>query len=178
MGKVSLSRLFSSLMYEEKIEYVQDVLKIKNSSSMSILMLRPTCAGLAIFLPSGISGRNALFLFKLYADQNLGFLQYRFVDVHGDEIDPNDNPDTEKLVKKTTDVVGNRETGVASLGVVATLLTCDEKNRLNPFGFSLFCLKMIRVYYLIWITKILELLQNDFQSFWWWKSYLCPLLIC
>lgn len=98
-GVAQPSILFSDVL-EEKIEYVQDVLKIKNFK----LYVNPyveayLCKGWP-FSSIRHKWKKRFVPFKLYADQNLGFLQYRFVDVHGDEIDPNDNPDTEKLVKE------------------------------------------------------------------------------
>ena len=44
-----------------------------------------------------------MFGVKVLADQNLGFLQSRFVDSNGDIINLNDNPDTDELNKYQDD---------------------------------------------------------------------------
>ncbi|MBO4333614.1 MAG: Rne/Rng family ribonuclease [Paludibacteraceae bacterium] len=100
-GVAQPSLLFTDEL-EGKMDFVRNTLKINNFK----LYIHPFVESFVSkgWFFSSIKHRwKKMFGVKVLADQNLGFLQSRFVDSNGDIINLNDNPDTEELNKYQDD---------------------------------------------------------------------------
>lgn len=91
-GVAQPSILFTEEL-EGKIDFVENTLKISNFKLYVHPYVESYITKGWFFSSIKWKWRKKFGAFKLYPDQNLGFLQYRFVDENGDIINIHDNPD-------------------------------------------------------------------------------------
>lgn len=101
-GSIQPSILFTDTL-EEKIDFVKNTLKISNFK----LYLHPYVFAYVskgwFFSSVKHQWRKKFGTFKVLEDMSLSFLQFRFTDLAGEEIDLSENPDTESLSKQEID---------------------------------------------------------------------------